>query len=1000
MMTHPLISVIVPCYNSVAYIDRCLNSLINQTYKRLEIICVNDGSTDNTEEIIDNYVMENENIFKVNHEENKGLFHARLTGYSNSNGEYISFVDSDDYVNRDFYRCLIEKAENVGSDITMCRIVHVKDNLKYVHNSYEGYDFPELEGSNVFDEYMKQEGYNFTWHTVWNKIYSRSLWEDSISYLIKQNEHLIMAEDFAFSSVLFNKAKKFASVDYSYYFYVQHANTSTSMSGASLFKFIKNIKDLGTSFNFVEEYFKNTIISEQNWGHFKKWKSLYSRFWYDNILNSNLKKKQKNTLCVELKKIMNIDILENTHPLDHYFYSSTSTWDERYVELSDKLINLNSDSIVSFDIFDTILVRPFYEPSDIFRIVEFNAKKEKLIDFPFYKIRKAAEVTLREKISREITIEEIYAHISSNYHIGVDISDKLKKMEIACEYRFLKPRKSIKNLINMLHYLGKKVIAVSDFYMDEDIISDILAKNDIFLDKIFVSSEYGFTKNDGKIWNCVLTECEVEAFNLFHIGDSWNSDKISAENSGISSWFYARTVDAFMYRISDIPASHFVDILEKQYGNTQQKSRAMEFLGFRCSIALAANRIYDNPYISFSTGDEYGANLNIIGYFVLGTYIFGISKWLLDNHKDSNTIHFISRDGYLPMKAYDILNDGTSAPSNYVYMSRKALMPLRIKNKTDVHCILDDIDPDFTTYSVILKPLSCIIDVDEVISSLGVSGSDIIGKDNYNDLFHAIASVLDDNKINTYRESIKGYFKEIFKKGDEVFDIGYSGRTQIILTKLLSYPIDANYIHTTNGVYCEDLSTLGIKLNTYYNHTPSIMGGIREYILSETAPSCVGYDVTKNGVVPLFESYNPRYCTEYFISTIHRYSLKFIEDIRENFISEIDLMGVRPDDISIPFEILINHSTDGDRHLFTACEFEDDLLRVHASDLVKSWESAISYYRLKPVVNMVYEQDNATDSNKESLLINVDSVDNRLLKGMLYLIFDKTKFKEIIKSRR
>ena len=99
------ISVIVPVYNVEQYLPQCLDSIINQTYKNLEIICVDDGSPDNSGKILDEYAKKDKRI-KVIHQENQGVSVARNTGLDNATGKYIGFVDPDDWIEADYYETL------------------------------------------------------------------------------------------------------------------------------------------------------------------------------------------------------------------------------------------------------------------------------------------------------------------------------------------------------------------------------------------------------------------------------------------------------------------------------------------------------------------------------------------------------------------------------------------------------------------------------------------------------------------------------------------------------------------------------------------------------------------------------------------------------------------------------------------------------------------------------------------------------------------------------
>lgn len=113
------ISVIVPVYKVEEYLPKCLDSIINQTYKNLEIILVDDGSPDNSGKICDEYA-EKDNRIKVIHKENGGVARARNAGLDAASGDYIGFVDSDDWIEKDMYELLMENAKAYDADISMC----------------------------------------------------------------------------------------------------------------------------------------------------------------------------------------------------------------------------------------------------------------------------------------------------------------------------------------------------------------------------------------------------------------------------------------------------------------------------------------------------------------------------------------------------------------------------------------------------------------------------------------------------------------------------------------------------------------------------------------------------------------------------------------------------------------------------------------------------------------------------------------------------------------
>lgn len=121
-----LISIIIPCYNVEQYIRHCLDTVINQTYKNLEIICVNDGSTDNTLKVLKEYEAKDERIIVIT-QENMGLSGARNTGLKVFKGKYVAFIDSDDYIALEYIEHLYKAIKDNHADMSCCNVIHVDE---------------------------------------------------------------------------------------------------------------------------------------------------------------------------------------------------------------------------------------------------------------------------------------------------------------------------------------------------------------------------------------------------------------------------------------------------------------------------------------------------------------------------------------------------------------------------------------------------------------------------------------------------------------------------------------------------------------------------------------------------------------------------------------------------------------------------------------------------------------------------------------------------------
>ena len=129
------LSIVMPVYNTEKYVERCIESVLKQTYRNIELIIVDDCSPGKIKEIVKKYSNNDSRVQLISHEKNEGLFRARLTGAKCATGEYIAFIDSDDYVTSDYYHTLLEKAEEKKADIVIGHTVYERgDGYRYIHN--------------------------------------------------------------------------------------------------------------------------------------------------------------------------------------------------------------------------------------------------------------------------------------------------------------------------------------------------------------------------------------------------------------------------------------------------------------------------------------------------------------------------------------------------------------------------------------------------------------------------------------------------------------------------------------------------------------------------------------------------------------------------------------------------------------------------------------------------------------------------------------------------
>ena len=276
-----LLSIIIPSYNIELYIARCLDSLINQTYTNLEIIVVDDGSTDDTLSIIKSYEKKDKRIHVI-HKENEGVSNARLTGMKQAKGKYIGFVDGDDMVEFDMFELLMNNAKEFNADISHCGYVM---------------DFPDGHSDLYYGTGQKIIQNNETGLKdllrgqciepgLWNKIYKKELIETFINnknmdYSIKNLEDLLV------NYYLFKESNVSIYEDRCKYHYIlRKSSAATNISRNKIIDPIKVFKIIMDDINSYNELYE----------------IVYSRYVYTLINNAtinpykDLKKKSRKEL--------------------------------------------------------------------------------------------------------------------------------------------------------------------------------------------------------------------------------------------------------------------------------------------------------------------------------------------------------------------------------------------------------------------------------------------------------------------------------------------------------------------------------------------------------------------------------------------------------------------------------------------------------------------------------------------------------------------------------
>ena len=999
----PLISILIPVYNTELYLKKCFESVCNQTYKKIEIIIVNDGSTDGSEEIIKEYMKKDSRIIYVKNDKNQGLFKARLRGYEKANGEYIACLDSDDYVEVDYYRSLLECSKKENADIVVSDFIEdIEDrNVKCTWVQNHLLSNLKLEGDKVIQTFLDTCFLTSNWWFMWNKLYKKELWDKCYLDFIKVDYNVTYLEDFLYGNILISKAQKYVHTNINSYHYVRHKTSCTGV-GNSASTYLKHSKSKVYVIDFLKKYYKKT-----NWYgiaevELEKYKGKHRRDDIEKVWGSTSKIEEKEETVKLIEEMYGEvkDVLQK----DSYFMRKEGI-DNRYEDIK-KSILYSQHEIISFDIFDTLILRPFYKPSDLFTLLNpyFESICSERPFSEFSKIREDAEIQVR-RINKqkypqleEIRLHDIYDYISQNYDISKTVIEQMEMKEVQLEIEFSEPRKSVQSLYNLAISANKKVICISDIYLDKKTIQQILQKNGYtFFDEIYLSSEIGLVKSTGSLFDYVAHKINVRPERILHIGDTWKSDIVAAREKGLKTFFIPKAIECFENKIPPHKRSHIMDMILKEIpGNWVRYKYAYNQFGIRCMCAIVANKFFDNPFLGFDENTDFNIDPYFIGYFALGMHNFAIAYWLLQNAKEKyRKIHFVARDGYATKIIYEHLKkiDSEAPESNYLYLSRKAMLPLVVSRKEDFFMLDEWVNIKLYTPREFLENMHELIPIafdHDFEREMRDDGIILDAKFKNREEYLAFSQViikkyLKEDNINIYRNKMKKYFENFIGKHEAMFDIGYSGRGQAVLSDLLGIKIDAFYIHTIKDTWHRLSRDRKFKIFSFYNFVPTIIGRQREVLQSDTHPSCVGYKEENGKIIPIFEDKEMRKMGRYIMQTIHRGMEDFCIDFLNKFNRYLKLMYFENFDVSFAHEWLMSKVKPRDLHVFSEITFDDDMMEGFVEKpLSEIWLNDVKYFSFyrptssKKATNIVknVNKDNnkKTQDNFSPSLQNTDDV--------------------------
>ncbi len=522
----------------------------------------------------------------------------------------------------------------------------------------------------------------------------------------------------------------------------------------------------------------------------------------------------------ELEGKSGVDLLPEPRDLDDVLADliKHSQWKEWTNLLKEKKIAVSAHPVllpavftdaISFDLFDTLVNRPFVEPHELFQFIEPIIRNVTgNLYFPFHHLRREAERKARESYfhRQEVTLDEIYAKMQEMTGFSAERIEIMKELEIKAETTMIYPKYGVKRVWDMSKFWGIPRTIITDIYLEEAIIQDVLERNELAdYDYLFVSATEKERKEDGTIFPTYISKIKkenLEVVEMLHVGDNAKADGEMARRFGIKTAIIPKAMDHFR---RSFMAQRFNGALNKMHANTS------------LLIGTIANKFYSAPTTSFQNDTLFDGNTRNFGYSALGPFVLGYVQWVIRRvqAEKSTKVFFLARDSYLIMKVYEEIRIKLNLDipkAEYLYCSRRSVaVPAMAKNKDSVYefatlnfgttTVRDFL---YFRYGVEAKELPAEIFKKYAIKADG--STQISYPRDMNITIKLLGDLMPfiqkqaEEEADTFGEYLKSIGADSKKENIALVDIGYSGTMQRKMTELTGKKYLGLYMLTHNYV--------------------------------------------------------------------------------------------------------------------------------------------------------------------------------------------------------
>ena len=348
---------------------------------------------------------------------------------------------------------------------------------------------------------------------------------------------------------------------------------------------------------------------------------------------------------------------EGRRAFKHIDITKTSTIEIDKIDTNRLSEIIKNKEIVSFDVFDTLLIRPFVDAKDIYMYIE---QKYQLNGF--YNARIEAENKARQSLNKEVTIYEIYEYIDNKYSNIIDL-------EVKTELLLIEANPLLLNIYQEAKKQNKKIIVISDMYLDSKTLELMLQKNNINIDKIYVSCEFNKRKADGELYKYVISDLNTSPSNIVHIGDNYISDYVMANDNGILG-----------YKVPTIINNNL---------SNNETNFCLSYYNSNKNIEISKLIHLFSQYYCCNDNTNFYEKL---GYMLAGPLVLGYLRYVCESAKNNNIdlLLFVSRDGYLLKEIYlKYFYQKYNIDYNYAYLSRACIISSDTnKNDYDINTLI------------------------------------------------------------------------------------------------------------------------------------------------------------------------------------------------------------------------------------------------------------------------------------------------------------------------